>query len=76
MRKIGSLAGIVEHLAMYPVDTIKVSNIYLTLEDTHPGMRVQGDIIYEDSEGPICRVGRVHAVLEGRTSHSDRVLAS
>ena len=74
---IGSLAGIVEHLAMYPVDTIKVIDIVLILWiDAHAGLRVQADLIHEDSEGPICGVGRIHAVLEGGTSHSDRVFAS
>ena len=35
MKIIGSLAGIVEHLAMYPVDTIKVSKISSNLVKTH-----------------------------------------
>ena len=74
---IGSLAGIVEHLAMYPVDTIKVRNIVSILwKDPHAGLWVQADLIYEDSKGTICGVRRVHAVLEGSTSHSYRVLAS
>ena len=62
---------------MYPVDTIKVRNISNNpCKDAHASLRVQVDLIHEDSQGPICGIGRVHALLEGSTSHSDRVFAS
>ena len=74
---IGSLAGIVEHLGMYPVDTIKVTTIVSILFiDAHAGLRIKADLIHEYSEGLIRRVGWIPAVLERCTSNSDRVLAS
>ena len=54
---IGSVAGVVEHLAMYPVDTIKVNKIFpLNFSiDSYSSLWFKQHVIFENSQKPISK---------------------
>jgi len=56
----GSVAGIVEHTAMYPVDTIKTRMQALS----HPGQRVRGPLLHYVWLGWCCLAQRQVALKQ------------